>query len=322
MGNDNVVLIVLNYNQNNYSFACIDSIIISNYKDYKILLIDNGSVYENFVELKNHFKNLKNDKIKLFRIEKNIGYVGGTNFGLSECQKYDPQYILIMNNDTILAPNAIHELVNTCKKYNNEAIVSGKVYDYHEKNKLQFVGYSYKNRKYLTYNALGTNEIDNGQFDSESERDMLDDIFWLFPSKLIDDVGYYSDYFWFNAEQQDFGIRAMNKGYKLIYTPNAKIWHKGSVSIGGRVFNPAHAYWFTQSELIVRKLHLSIIDFLRYYFLTIFGILSTYVKVPILLLKGINRFTYANAKLRGLMAFNKWVINPKPNNGFNPYLKK
>lgn len=315
-----VVVITLNYNQNDFTLSCIKSLLESDYESYKVLLIDNGSTDENFNRLKNILP--RDENILLKRIENNRGYVGGINYGLEEGTKLQPDYFLIMNNDAILDYKAIGELVKTCKDYDNKAIVSGKVFNLDEPNKLQYVGSKLINAKTLEYALLGVNEVDNGQYDLLEERDMLDDIFWLFPKKMFDEIGYYSDYFWFNAEQQDFALRAMERGYKLVYNPKAMLWHKGSVSIGGRDFNPIHAYWITQSELIVRKLHLVNKDFKNYYLKVMLSILITYLKTPLLLLKGINRISYANAKLKGFLSFNNWNRKPSPNNGTNPFLKR
>ena len=94
---------------------------------------------------------MSNDsRIILKRIIQNRGYVGGINYGLEEGIKLNPDYFLIMNNDTIIDKNAITELVNACKRHEDKAIVTGKVYHYEEPNKLQNIGYYFKN-KYLDY---------------------------------------------------------------------------------------------------------------------------------------------------------------------------
>lgn len=311
-----VIIITLNYNQNKYTLKCVESILNSEYKDFQLLLIDNGSTNENFVDLK---KNIPIDsRLKLFRIELNIGYVGGINYGLKEGAKLNPTYFLIMNNDTIIDKKAILELFQTCKNYNNKAIVTGKVYHYDTPNKLQDIGYLYRDKRTLEFNRIGFDENDYGQYDNISERDILDDVFWLFSIDLYNQIGGYSTYFWFNAEQADFALRAKKIGYKLVYTPKAKLWHKGSVSIGGRDKNPKLVYWHIQSTLILRYIHLSKSEFAKQYFKILVSILSSYYKSLINKNKKSN-FDYPNAKLKGLMYFNKWYIIRNENNGKNPF---
>lgn len=315
---DRVVIITVNYHQNEYTLKCIESILSSNYNNFKIILIDNGPIEEEHKELINSLPN--DDRVILKKSKENIGYVGGVNLGLELGSKINLDYFMIMNNDTIIDKNAIGELVETCKDYNNKAIVTGKVYHYDELNKLQDIGYFFQNEKTLKTNRRGLNEIDSGQYDEVAERDLIDDVFWLFPVNLYSKIGGYSPYFWFNAEQADFALRAKNAGYKLIYTPEAKLWHKGSVSIGGREKNPKLAYWHIQSTLIFRYRHLSKIQFIFNYLKILKSIFSTYFKMIYKYLKKEDySFKYAKAKLMGLLYFNKWLMLHNENKGYNPF---
>ncbi len=302
-----VVVLVINYNQYKYTVSCIDSILTSDYKNFKIILIDNGSTTE---DVNNLTENLPESK-KLFfkRIEHNIGMVGAFNFGFKEGVKLDPKYFMVINNDAIIDKEGIKELVATCKENSNMAVVTGKVYHYDEPEILQFVGYKCVNKNYLSHMGLGMDEPDNGQYDKVEERDLIDDIFGLYPVELYNKIGAYSPYFWLNSCQADLALRAKEAGYKLMYTPKAKLWHKGSVSIGGRDMNPKLAYMTIQSSLILRYLHLKPIYFISYYLKATLNMLRTLIKsVYLYLFKGENRFEYAIAKYKGWTYFNKWVF--------------
>lgn len=313
-----VSVITLNFNQNEYTLKCVESILKSNYHNFQLLLIDNGSKVENFKKLKENLP--KDSKLKLLRINDNLGYVGGINFGLLKSKKMGASHVMILNNDTLLDSNAIKTLISTSNDFDHNSIVTGKVYHYNEPNKLQNIGYLFGNKRTLQFKSIGLNEDDVGQFNDVSERDMLDDIFWLFSIKLYDQIGGYCPYFWFNAEQADFALRAKKKGYKLIYSPNAKLWHKGSVSIGGRDRNPKLAYWNIQSSLILRYIHLNKLNFLVYFILILNSVLSTNVKSIYYRLNGNKGWkTYAYAKRKGLMYFLNWIIFKNINIGKNPF---
>ena len=314
-----VLIITLNYNQNDYTLRCIQSILESNYSDFKILLIDNGSEPENLAQLEASLP--ADNRLKFKKISVNKGYVGGINFGLEEGSKYYPEYYLIMNNDVILESLAIESLTRTCAKHNNRAIVSGKVYFFDEPEKIQNIGSNYSRKNRLEFVRVGRTEKDIGQYDEEAERDMLDDVFWLFHKDLYNEIGGYSTYFWFNSEQADFALRARKKNYKLIYTPDAKLWHKGSASIGGRNFNPVLAYWNMQSSLILKYIHLNKKDFFICYLQSWVSIIRTLLKSFIQIFKGVNRLNYAYAKLRGLNYVNLWIFSKRQNDGRNPFIK-
>jgi len=311
--NHKVIVITLNYNQNKYTIDCIQSILNSEYSNINILIIDNGSTLNNYHELLLEIDKINDSRIILKRINENIGYVGGINYGLKEGLKLIPNYFLIMNNDTVIHKESISELVSVCQKYSNYAIVSGKVYWYDNPNLIQNAGIKFskfnKNPK-----PIGLNMYDPIQNDKIAYRDMLDDIYWLFPVALIDKIGFYSDDFWFNYEQADFAMKAKKAGYKLIYTPFAKLWHKSGVSIGGRINNPIKTYYNTQSLLIY-----------MYKNFNIFLFLFTYIKIWVRLAKycfliPLGKFSIKQiyATLGGIIYFHKWVVIRNKNSGKIP----
>lgn len=315
---DLVVVLLLNYNQNEYTIKCIDSLLESENANFKILLIDNGSTPENAVDLE---KKLPVDERLLYhRIIDNIGYGKGSNFGLKKGLELDPKYYLIMNNDTIIDKNAIAEMVKTSQDFGDKALVTGKVYHYDNPSILQFVGFKCINQRSLSFKRMGLDEKDDGQYDKVVESDMIDDIFVLHSVNIYKEIGGYSPYFWINGVNIDRALRAMDKGFKLVYTPKAILWHKGSVTLGGRNKNPKIAFWNIQSKLMIRYLHLSKLRFIESYFRIFFNdVMRSYIKSKYLKwFKGIDTTAYANNKLRAVFYFNKWMVNKNDNTGYCP----
>jgi GT2 family glycosyltransferase len=310
-----VAVILINYNLSSETISCVRSILQSKYENITIYLVDNGSERTDLQSLQIAFENKSN--IILLRIEQNIGYVGGVNYGLKKASEENPDYFLIMNNDTIIDKLAIGYLVDAAKRYDNRAILSGKVYYYDQPDVLQHTGVIFRDKRYFTTYYPGRNEKDNGQYNTESERDSLDDVFWLLPAEIIKDVGFYCDYFYLYAEQGDYAQRARRAGYKLIYIPTAKIWHKESMTVNRGKSRGKHIfYWRGQGIFIfqyrnMKKKYfyrLMIKNFIRFSAKSIFK-------------KGEDR-KRSFALLRGYFYGFKWIFNKKPNNGYNPYLSK
>jgi GT2 family glycosyltransferase len=226
-----------------------------------------------------------------------------------------------MNNDTIRDKNAITSLVETGKKYNDKCVVTGKVYFYDEKNILQTVGNEF-DRHMMREKRIGYNEKDLGQFDRETEREMIDDIFMLLPAKIYYEVGGYSKYFFLNYEQTDLILRIRDKGYKTIYTPQANLWHKGSFSTGG-LGNPYMMYWEGKSKLIIHYLYQNGFTFLKFYFSYLGQILWSLGKGIIKKIRWKGSIIKSRmAIVRGFLAGTCWIFNQKPETGYNPYTKK
>ena len=311
-----VVIITLNYNQSKMTMDCVDSILKSTYNNYKLIVVDNGSNEEEYSYLLKHI----DSSVLVKRIDKNCGYVGGVNYGLSKGEKLNPDYFMIMNNDTILDINAITSLVKSCERHDNKAIVSGKVYHFDDPLRIQTIGGKMKTHKYLIVDTQGRNEMDKGQYDQEEERDMIDDIFWLIPSSIYKEIGNYSNHFFLYAEQGDYARRALKAGFKLIYTPKAKIWHKGSITTGdGNKFVPHVNYWRNKGSIIYRAKHLAKGYFWIYVTKKILRIYFKFVIYKILGRKELSRSIYA--AFLGTWHGMLWTFNKVEDVGNNPFLK-
>lgn len=287
----------------------------SEYKDINVLLVDNGSENADYNNLTDAFTN--NPKVRLLRIDKNCGYVGGVNYGLKQALLAEPDYFLIMNNDTIIDRYAIGCLVEAAERYNDKAIVSGKVYYYDHPDILQHTGVIFKDKRYLTTTYPGKGERDTGQFDDEAERDSLDDVFWLLPLGLVKEIGFYSDYFFLYAEQGDYAQRARRQGYKLIFTPGAKLWHKVGMTTGeGKRISPAICFWRGQGRFVFQYRNLK-----RKYFINMMLVSFMKMLAQSILKEG-DAGRCSRAQLRGYFWGFRWMFNKRPNNGLNPYLNK
>ena len=315
--NQNVVVITLNYNQNDYTIDCVNSLLESNYSHFKILLVDNGSNRENYLDLK---KRLPTDnRLVLERLDSNCGYVGGINHALEVSSQEEPAYFLIMNNDTLIDAEAIKELIATATKHDGNAIVSGKVYNYDEKDTLQYIGQAVDEDGMLNQRSIVKNrrEKDVGQYDTEMEMGMLDDIFWLLPAKIYKTVGKYSDYFFLYGEQNDYGFRVLKERFKLIYTPNAKLWHKGGITTcGGHKDSPKIQYWTTFAVLKLAVLHLPSEKVKSY---CSRWVLRQTVKHLLFFVLGKSKKSVVKAHFLAVWHFLHWNTVRYKDNGYNPF---
>ena len=312
-----VAIVTLNYNQNNYTVDCIKSLLNSDYQNFGIFLIDNGSTEENFEILLN---NLPNDsRIIISRLENNQGYVGGINHGLEKANETNCDYFLIMNNDTLIDENAVKELVFTSEKYRGKAIVSGKVYNYDEKDTLQYIGQYFDPEDMLNQKSYvkNTRETDVGQYDREIEMGMLDDIFWMLSKEIYNSVGKYSDYFFLYGEQNDYGFKVLKQGYKFIYTHKAKLWHKGGITTTeGNKNSPRIYYWTAFATLKLAVLHFpekKAKKFCRNW------ILRNYLKHIVLILGGKSNLKVLKAFYLANKNFKHWNKVRYVDNGYNPF---
>ena len=244
-----VSVLILSYNGKHLLVEAIESYLNNDYGNFEVVVIDNGST-----DGTQDYVNQKWPHVFVLRTEKNLGYSGGFNFGLDYAfNQQNADYVLITNNDVKADKNVIVQLLNVAETDNNIGFVTGKVLFYDHPEIIQTTGYENSNEKYWLFRHRGGNEKDVGQFDEIKELDFADDIFMLVNKAVYIKTKGYDTEFEFQAEQFDWQIRAKKEGFKIFYTPYAKIWHKESMTIGRT--SPFKLYYNIRNSYVVRLKH-------------------------------------------------------------------
>jgi len=258
-----VFIVLLNYNAANDTIECIKSLLKISYANYHILLVDNASVdgsVDNIIEgircvYDQKFdpigvvdddvsKILQSMKITIIQNKINAGYGCGNNVGIKYAQKKIADYVLIINNDTVVDENFLEPLVEMCEANKGIGIATAKIYFYDRRNVLWFnVGRF--NRCTAKVEHFSFNETDVGQ-ESLEENTFLSGCLWLMPTKLLDEVGLINEKYFMYVEDLDYSQRVINKGYSLRVCEKSKIWHKVGGSTGGR-YSPFYVYWVAKN---------------------------------------------------------------------------
>lgn len=253
-----VIVLILSYNGKELLDDCVPSYLENDYSNFEVVVIDNGSVDGTKEYVERNFP-----EARLIRIEKNRGYSGGFNVGLDYAfDKEKADYVLITNNDVKADRHVVEELVKTARRDEKIGFVTGKVYYFDQPDVLQTVG---KKEDPVTWNGghIGRNEKDNGQYDKIREIPFCDDIYWLVKKELYLRTGGYDTNFFLQSEDYDWQARAKKEGYKIFYTPYAKIWHKESMTIGKT--SPQKAFYDARNPMLVIMKHRSPEFFKRYF---------------------------------------------------------
>jgi GT2 family glycosyltransferase len=245
-----VIILTLNYNGKNLLEDCLESYLANDYTAFELVVIDNGSKDGSLEYIRDKYP-----QVTLISNNSNLGYSGGFNVGLKYAfEEKKANYVLITNNDVKADSSVVSELVKVAQTDEMIGFVTGKVYYFEEPEILQSVG---KKEDPIRWNGdhLGGREKDIGQYDLISERPFIDDIFTLVSSRLYLETGGYDTTFFLQGEEYDWQARAKKLGYKIFYTPHAKIWHKESMTLGKT--SPLKAYYDARNPLIVIMKHKS-----------------------------------------------------------------
>ena len=262
-----VTIIILNWNGKEDTIECLESLKHITYPNYEMLLVDNGST-DGSVEC---FRE-KYPGIEIIETGENLGFAGGNNVGIRRAMDEEADYVLLLNNDTVVDPEFLGELVKVAESNISIGIVGPKIYYYDyggRKDVIWFAGGKMLRRIGQPFHD-GLHKIDKGQYGKLKNVDFITGCALLVKKEVIDKIGLLDvDYFAY-FEDLDYNIKVSKAGYSIVYSPKAKIWHKGSSTSG--FMSPTYIYFHTRNRIIFVKKNATKFDFLIVfipYFITI-----------------------------------------------------
>ena len=246
-------VIVLNHNGKKHLKLCLDSLKKQTYLKYEVIVVDNasrdGSV--NFIK-RNH------SWVRLIKSKTNLGYAGGNNLGIENARG---EYIVILNNDTVVDKDWLKELVRVAKGSKKIGIVGGKVYYFDYPNKIQSIGGRLHewNSFILLGSRIGKNQEDRGQYEKVGEMDYALGCAFLVKKDVLNRIGLFDEKYFIYNEEIELAYRAKKAGYKIVYAPNAKIWHHGSVVVKRETYKKVYLTQRNKIRFILKNFDLHLI---------------------------------------------------------------
>lgn len=199
------------------------------------------------------------DKNALILIQtgSNLGFAGGNNVALRYVlKKGDADYVWLLNNDTVVEPDSLTQLVqrHVATKSERAGIVGGKIRYYHDPALLQCIAGAYYN-KWIGYSRqIGNHQVDQGQYESVSVRpDLIIGACMLVSTQFLKEVGLLNEEYFLYFEEQDWAERAKRRGFTLQYTTRAIVYHKEGGTIGASQWNGNSRFsdfYFARSKLL------------------------------------------------------------------------
>jgi len=217
-----VSIIILNWNGLEDTIECLDSLKKVTYPNYSVIVVDNGSKGNDVELLKARF----GDYIKTIENDKNYGFAEGNNIGMRYAlDNLDPNHVLLLNNDTVVDPEFLTELIKVSVSDPLIGIAGPKVYWYDEPAKLQSTGATinwYTGKTTL----IGCDEIDHGQFDHMKDVNWVIGCCLLIERTVVEKIGLLMPAYFAYFEEAEWCTRCQKAGYRVVYVPNARLWHK------------------------------------------------------------------------------------------------
>jgi GT2 family glycosyltransferase len=264
-----VSIITVNFNQTVVTEELLSSIELYNdYPNVEIIVVDNGSMEDASIKLSSKFP-----MVKWIRSEVNLGFAGGNNLGIKQAKG---EYLFLVNNDTEFTKGLLQTLTKTLDTHPEVGVVSPKILYASDRTLLQYVGFTPMNYKTGRNNCIGYQETDNGQYDNiVGETGYAHGAAMLVRRTAMEKAGLMAENFFLYYEELDWFERIRKVGYKIWVNTNATIYHKESVSVGGR--SPLKEYYNSRNRILFIRRNTGGIN--RVLFFLYFVSIATPIKV-------------------------------------------
>lgn len=208
---------------------CLDSLHRAAFRNRQILVVDNGSTDGSVNAIRERFPD-----VEILPLGENRRFAGGNNAGIRHALARGADLMLLLNNDTTVDPGYLDPMVDRIRSDPAIGIVAPKILYSSEPDVLWYAGGAISFWR-GTMRHLGIREKDRGQRDLSGDTDYATGCCLLARKELVATIGLLDESYFMYTEDADWCIRARRAGYRIVYEPRAKIWHRLSISVGGHL---------------------------------------------------------------------------------------
>ena len=331
-----VSIVILNYNAGDLLDECLHSIYKTEKVNFEVILVDNASTDKTYVEYAQKFSD-----VKLIENERNLGYCEGNNVGIRVSKG---KFVVILNPDTVVTPNWLHELISAYKK-NGDGIYQPKILATTDHDMLlssgqfiQLFGFGYSRGKGEKH-IVGSKDIEKIGYASGT---------CIFTSKkIIEKLNLFDPFLFAYHDDLDLCWRASMLGIHSFYVPTSVIFHP----IEGYIFkwSKFKFYLMERNRHYCLLTHFSKISYLKMlpslilvdFAVSIFymkrGMFVTKIRTSLNILKNLRKIFKKHREIQSTRTLSdkeildifqdkiqvpKWVVSEESNEIFNNFLMK
>ena len=198
------------------------------YTNFEMMVVDNGSADGSQDAVRSKYP-----EVLLIENGRNLGFGEGNNVGIRKALEQNADWVFLLNNDIIVAPDLLSQLMEAAVTEPQAGILGPKIY-YHSKP--ERIWYAGGKINFFTgmVSHRGLREVDRGRYDKLEQTDYVTGCALLIKREVLTQIGMFDPvYYPIYSEDADLCVRAARAGYRNYYVPQAHLWHKVSAFSGG-----------------------------------------------------------------------------------------
>ena len=255
-----VTIVIPNYNGKNLLENCLRSLEKQTYKDFKILIVDNGST-DGSTDIVSGLL-----EAEWILLKENLGFCGAVNLGI---RSTNTPYVILLNNDTEADPNFVEALLEGIKRSDRIFSCGAQMIDYRDHAILDNAG--------DLYTAMGW-AVARGKGKPCRDYNTAEKVFSccagaaIYRMEVLEGIGVLDEKHFAYLEDVDLGYRARISGFENWYIPKAKVYHVGSATTGTR-YNSKKVFFAARNTIFVLYKNMPFLQLLLNFPFVLAGIL-------------------------------------------------
>jgi len=241
-----VAVVVLHARGRSHTEGCLRSLAAPTYPHVCAILIENGSRDFTAAEVEQILPGTR-----FIRSEVNLGFTGGVNLGMRHAVDLGARYVLLLNNDTTVAPDAVSELVRVAEEDPRIGVVGAKVLQMDVPDRIESVGLRL-NLIWGRVYQIGFGHRDRGQYDRVADVLAVSGAAMLLRPDVWKGVGELDDRYFLYFEDADLCVRVRQAGCRVVTAPRARVYHKGK-GVSEGLTSPMCSYYATRNHLMIMR---------------------------------------------------------------------
>jgi GT2 family glycosyltransferase len=257
-----VSIIIVNWNGHAHLEGCFDSLAQQSYRDFEVLLVDNGSTDDSLA-----FTRERYPWVKPIPLEENTGFATGNNRGLAQARG---RYLVTLNNDTRVEPDWLEELVEVADAHPRAGMIGSRICSYADPDVIDSLGMG------ICPDGMSRGHYRNRRWSESSWKEVEEILFpsacaALYKREMIEEIGFFDDDFFAYAEDSDLGLRGRIAGWDALLATRAIVYHKYSQTGGS--LSPFKVYLVERNHywVVVKNHPLGMLFALPFYTLLRYG---------------------------------------------------
>jgi GT2 family glycosyltransferase len=225
-----VAVIVLNWNGKALTLDCVRSLLEVRTPHVEIVVVDNASIDGSAEALRDAF----GDRVTLIVNDKNLGFAEGNNVGIRYALDRGADFVMLLNNDTVVDAGLIDGMLRPFNSAPEVGVTGPKIYYYTPRDQIWFAGGEVFLWRGVSRH-VGIREQDRGQYDEPRDVDYITGCALMARREVFAATGLLDPSYVAYYEDVDFCTRTTRAGFRIVYAPDGKVWHKISASTGGQM---------------------------------------------------------------------------------------